>query len=163
MTFTGAIFDKTRTYRYVLWRKWKKNAKMVMYIGLNPSKAHAEKNDNTITKLIKITQHNGYDGFYMLNLFALISTDPDNLLNQCVSTIGPRNNAYLRHYASRSKKIIFCWGTFWQAYEPIDGKECRADQVAAMFPGERYCLEHLSQGRPKHPLYCLDKTQYKLW
>jgi hypothetical protein len=162
MKFAGAIFDSAKIYRYVLWRKWKKNAKMVMYIGLNPSKAHADKNDNTITKLIKITKHNGYDGFYMLNLFALISTDPDNLLNQCVSTIGRRNNAYLHHYAGRSKKIIFCWGSFWQAYEPIDGKNCRADQVAAMFP-ERMCLDHNSNGRPKHPLYCLDKTEYKLW
>jgi hypothetical protein len=164
MSPAGAIFDTTRTYRYVLWRRWRRSGGMVAYIGLNPSTANDSKNDNTITKLVKITENNGYGGFYMLNLFALISTNPDNLLNQAISTIGRRNNAYLHHYASRAKKVVFCWGSFTQAYEPLGDflSDSRADQVAKMFP-ERYCLQHNSTGRPKHPLYCLDTQKIIPW
>lgn len=165
MKCVGAIFDRSRTYRYVLWRAWKKNPKMLMFIGLNPSTANENKNDNTITKLVKITQNNGYDGFWMLNLFALISTDPNNLLNQCISTIGSKNDQFLRRYALRSEKVVFCWGSFSQAYEPLGDflSDSRADQVAKMFPGERYCLQHNSTGRPKHPLYCLDIQKIIPW
>jgi hypothetical protein len=139
---------------------------MIMFIGLNPSKATQGKNDNTITKLIKITRNNGYDGFFMLNLFALISTDPENLNNAVVNTIGPKNDAFLRRYALRAEKVVFCWGSFTQAYEPIDDflSETRAGQVAGLFSWtNQYCLQHNSTGRPKHPLYCMDTQKIIPW
>lgn len=168
MTPAGAIFSKDGLYRYVAWRRWRRKDGMIAYIGLNPSTANAVKNDNTITKLIKITEHNGYGGFFMLNLFAYISTDPDKLLDKSVNTIGPRNNAYIRYYASRAKMVVFCWGSFTEAYEPLGDflSDSRAEQVAKLFPQpefQRFCLEHNTHGRPKHPLYCKDTQSIILW
>ncbi len=76
----GAIFSDDRQYRYCLYRQWNEGKPMVMYIGLNPSTANENKNDNTITKLIKISDKNEFGGFYMLNLFAWISSKPEDLL-----------------------------------------------------------------------------------
>lgn len=147
---SGAIFNVNKTCRYVLWRRWDNDKPMVMFIGLNPSKANASEPDNTIIKVSKIARNNGYGGFYMLNLFAYVSTDPGLLVLYEDFTL---DNSYLREYAACSKKVVFCWGAFKQA-------KARAEEVKCMFPAA-CCLEHLLDGSPKHPLYCLDKTILK--
>lgn len=122
---------------------------MVMFIGLNPSTASESKDDNTIKKLIKIARNNGYGGLYMLNLFALVSTDPKALLTHPDPVA--KNDYFLREYSLQSSRIVFCWGAFKQAKE-------RAEVVKKMFP-ESSCLDVNDDGSPKHPLYCLDKQK----
>lgn len=75
----GALFSKCELYRYQLWRIWEPKEKIAMCIGLNPSTANWEKDDPTIKKLREVLKHNGYGGFYMTNLYALVSSKPDKL------------------------------------------------------------------------------------
>src|SRR5688500_9378076 len=70
----GADFSKCRNYRYCLYRFWDFSKPKVMCIGLNPSTANGETDDPTIRDLTRITQHLGYGGFYMMNLFAFVSS-----------------------------------------------------------------------------------------
>ena len=65
---SGAEFSKCGKYRYKLWRIWNTELKLAMCIGLNPSTANANKNDQTISYLIKMLSILGYGGFYMMNL-----------------------------------------------------------------------------------------------
>lgn len=146
--YQGAIFSDCRKYRYVLWRKWNECKPMAMFIGLNPSTANENKSDNTITKLCKVASHNGFGGFFMLNLFALVSPYPDDL-KKCENPIMD-NDKYLMEYSEKSTKIIYCWGNFKEAQD-------RARQVAAMFP-QPYCFVKNKNGSPKHPLYCKDES-----
>ncbi len=74
----GAIFSEDRKHRYVLIRIWDETKPMMMFIGLNPSKADEKDNDNTITKVEKIAKYNGFGGCYMTNLFSYVSTDSTN-------------------------------------------------------------------------------------
>lgn len=123
-----------------------------MFIGLNPSTANESKNDNTITKIIKICEHNNFDGFYMLNLFGLITAYPKELKANFDIALGD-NDKYLLEIADRVNKIVFCWGDFKESKE-------RAEIVKKMFPhNQLYCLKKNKSGSPKHPLYCLDKSE----
>lgn len=73
-----AKFSECGKYRYYLMRKWS-DAPMAMVIGLNPSKADAEEDDATISALRRLLEPLHYGGVYMTNLFAYISTNPDDL------------------------------------------------------------------------------------
>lgn len=149
----GAKFSEDRKYRYVLWRHMNTTLPIVAYIGLNPSTANENTNDRTIQKLIKITLNNGYGGFYMLNLFGIISSKPEILVNH-PDPIGD-NDIYLQATIAQVDKVICAWGSFKQA------NSGRAMEVLNMIPEEkRYCIRRSKLGRPWHPLYCYDNEQF---
>ena len=50
----GAVF--TGNYRYLLWREWDGESKIVSFIMLNPSRADAEVNDPTIRRCINFAK-----------------------------------------------------------------------------------------------------------
>lgn len=145
----GVIFSSDRKYRYALWKVADDCKPTVMFVGLNPSTANEFHNDNTIQKVSKIAAFNGFGGFYMLNLFAFISRNPEDLLT-CSDAIA-NNDLYLTMYKTIVDKVVFCWGAFDQAKQ-------RAEEVIKLFP-EAYCLSMNDDGSPKHPLYCLDHQE----
>ncbi len=151
---SGATFDETGKYRYLLFRKWALSKPMVMLIGLNPSTANADKNDNTITKVIKVARNNGYGGVYMLNLFAIVSPHPEILISG-IDTI-KNNDEYIKKYAAVSAGIVCCWGNFKEATQ-------RAKNVLEILPNELLCFAQNKNGTPKHPLYCKDDTKFINW
>lgn len=122
---SGAEFSKDRKYRYALWRIWDEEKPLVMFIGLNPSKATEDANDNTISKVIKVARHNGYGGLYMMNLFAYITQYPDEL-KKCADPLGD-NNGWLERIYPKCKNVVFAWGNFKQAKE-------RSAEVIKLFP-----------------------------
>lgn len=146
---TGAEFDKDRNYRYALWRIWNEDKPVIMFIGLNPSTANELTNDPTIKRVIKLADHNGYGGFYMMNLFAIISSDPKYLLS-CADPLG-QNDHWLDNIAMECDAICFAWGVFRQAKE-------RAALVKTKFPSA-YCLRKTKDGHPWHPLFIPAKTK----
>ena len=81
----GATFSIDRKHRYSLWRIWDAELPFVMFIGLNPSTANEDENDATIRSVERISKSNGYGGFYMMNCFAYISTDPKLLMHNPMS------------------------------------------------------------------------------
>ena len=138
----GAEFSKCGKYRYKLWRIWDKNLPLAMCIGLNPSKANSNKNDQTIIHLIKMLSKLGYGGFYMMNLFAWISPKPQDLLT-CPDPLGD-NNGKLKEVESICQDVIVCWGDFKQAEE-------RIKDVLPNYPNAK-CFGKSAGGRPFHPL-----------
>ena len=77
---SGAIFSH---YRYQLWRIWKPEKPLVMFIGLNPSIGNEEKDDQTLRILREFLEpwENGkYGGFYIGNLFAFVASKPTYLI-----------------------------------------------------------------------------------
>ncbi|MDE7117719.1 MAG: DUF1643 domain-containing protein [Bacteroidaceae bacterium] len=55
----------------------KEGEKMLLVVGFNPSVADDKKIDKTMSFVLAIAEHNGYDGFAMVNLYPLRSTKPD--------------------------------------------------------------------------------------
>jgi hypothetical protein len=139
---TGAEFSECGKYRYKLWRIWDISLPLVMCIGLNPSTANSSKNDPTITYLSKMLTKLGYGGFYMTNLFAWISSKPEDLLT-CEDAIG-ENEEKLKEVESICKDVIVCWGNFKQA-------EGRIKQVLPRYPDAK-CFGLNKNKTPYHPL-----------
>lgn len=145
---SGAEFSEDRKYRYALWRIWDKHKPLVMFIGLNPSTANEVEADPTIRRVIRFATDWGYGGFYMMNLFGIVSAKPEVLLTD-PDPLGD-NDKWLERISYKCDRIIFCWGVFKQARE-------RAEEVKKRFPGA-YCLKKTKDGHPWHPLYVAANT-----
>lgn len=95
VVFRAAEFSPCRSYRYTLTRIWREPARVVLpFVGLNPSVADAEADDQTIRKCIGFAQRRGADGIVMVNLFALVSKDPKKLFTT-PDPVGPKKDRYL--------------------------------------------------------------------
>lgn len=146
----GAEFSKCGKYRYLLWRIWDKQKPMLMFIGLNPSTANAEHDDNTIKRVRLIAHNLGYGGVYMTNCFPFISTDPDKL-NEFGNTA--YNDHILNTTAAKSKAVIFAWGNF-----KIVIDKGRDIELKGMFPNA-LALHLNKNGSPMHPLFVSSNVQ----
>ncbi len=51
----------------------------IICFGINPSTANDEKDDPTISKIRKIASENNCDGWIMLNLYAQVTPEPNEL------------------------------------------------------------------------------------
>lgn len=139
----GACFSACGKYRYKLWRIWDEGLPLVMCIGLNPSRANAAKNDNTINVLIRVLKKLGYGGFYMMNCFAYITSKPELLMLNQMSD--EWNNNVLTVTASKCIDIIFAWGDF-----KIIREKGRDQDLIKMFPNAK-CFGFNNSGTPWHP------------
>ena len=101
----GAILSTDRKYRYVLTRIWDETKPTVVFIGLNPSIADEEKDDQTIRKCIGYSKRWGNGKLIMVNLFAFRSTGP-SLLKRVEDPVGPENDSYIQKYVSESDLVI---------------------------------------------------------
>lgn len=154
----GAEFSDCRNYRYSLWRIWDKEKPLVMFIGLNPSTANEIEPDNTIDSVERISKFNGYGGFYMMNCFPFVSTDPDALRNYDKTIFGQQqfivNNRKLKEIADKCNTLVFAWGNFKVV------KDLKRDvELKLMFP-DAVALKINKSGSPKHPLYCKEQTEF---
>jgi hypothetical protein len=145
-TINGAVFSHCGNYRYVLWRIWDRSKPAVAFIGLNPSTANATTDDPTIRRVVAIAKNLGYGGVHMLNLFAIVSSDPA-VLKTCPDPVA-MNDVALKTLCTGD--IIFAWGSFKEAQE-------RSKVVMQMFPNAK-ALHINKDGTPKHPLYCPTKS-----
>lgn len=138
----GAEFSECGKYRYALWRIWDDTKPRAMCIGLNPSTADREDDDTTISNLRVLFTGCGYGGFYMTNLFALVSSNPDDL-RSCPDPVKD-NDKWLQEIARHCAVVYFAWGSFKQA-------EYRIKKVEKMFP-DAMCFGKTDKGKPLHPL-----------
>lgn len=139
----GATFSECRKYRYCLWRIWDRSKPMVMFIGLNPSSANEIDSDPTINSVGRISKFNGYGGFFMMNCFAQVSTDPDQLTDIDYQL----NDEWLKAVGQLCKDVVFAWGAF-----DVVKDTGRDKQLSELFPNAM-CLLINKLGSPKHPLY----------
>ncbi len=144
----GANFSNDRKYRYSLWRIWDDSKPLVMFIGLNPSTANETESDNTIESVTRISKFNGYGGFYMMNCWAYISTDPNKLHDhRWNELICEWNDNMLTVIKAKCQDVVFAWGNFKIVKETGRDKE-----LIEMFPNAKVIGLNKS-GSPKHPLY----------
>ena len=152
----GAIFSDDRQYRYALWRVWNPSRPVMGQTSLNPSKADAIISDPTVTRGVVRADRNGFGGFIMTNLFALVSTDPKALLNNG-NAVGELTDYYIKEMVKLSEVQLCGWGSF----KPVIH---RAGEVFKMLSNP-YCLGVNADGNPKHPLYIgydVEMVKYEL-
>jgi|SRR5581483_666265 len=141
------VFSSCRTYRYSLHHRVEgaTGDRLLMGIGLNPSKGNELMLDATLRILRNLTLMHGCSQFVMTNLFAFCATDPHVMLRQ-LDPVGPDNDATLCKWAERASVIICCWGAW--------GKHLRRDaDVKRLLAGyDLRCLALTAKNMPRHPL-----------
>lgn len=147
----GAIFSHDRKHRFLLWRKWSKKPK-VLYIGINPSIGNAKREDVTLHKLIKLTKHNGYGGFYIANLHSKVGQEWEE-----IKFTGDliRDEAYLWIRAACKKVKVCCLMVGQKGYATISARSqmTRVTKIItkeAKLPVVVFRLGR--KGAPVHPL-----------
>ncbi len=144
---TGAIFDLTEQYRYVLWREWDSTMLRVGFVMLNPSQADAIADDPTIRRCIGFARAWGYGALEVVNLFAYRTAFP-KFLRQVSDPVGSDNDLHLEQFARRVDRIVLAWGNWGSLY----GRD-RAVLEQLMACKSLYCFGLTKNQQPRHPLY----------
>lgn len=141
-----AVISDDEVYRYVLNRRWGYYGPVMPWIGLNPSKADARINDPTIYRMIMFAKREGCRGICVLNLHALRSTDPAELLRH-PAPVGPENDRWLAGLREDTGgPVVAAWGA-----HPFAA--ARVTEVLRLLAGvDLVCLGTTAAGHPKHPL-----------
>lgn len=146
----GADFSHNRKHRFSLWRIWDESMPLALFIGLNPSTANEAEADPTIRSVTRIARHNGYGGFYMMNCWSFVSSDPDLLETNPMAD--EQNSILLSLIAGKCKDVVFAWGNF-----KIVRQQGRDAELVELFPNA-LCLKQNKNGSPMHPLFCKGST-----
>lgn len=95
----------------------KSGVRKLLAIGLNPSTATKEKSDTTVAKVEGTACRYGFDGFVMLNLYPMRSTDYRALPGNVDSRVFLENLSRIEAFAAaESKPVIWAaWGVHIQA------------------------------------------------
>lgn len=142
----GAVLSEDGQYRYNLWRGRDEGERgRVLFVGLNPSTADAEKDDPTIRRCVRFARDWGYGGIWMANLYAYRSTDPKALLS-AADPVGPDNDHWLASLAMRAQLTVAAWGA-WPGPNPH-----RPAHVMDLM-GALHVLGLTKAQAPRHPLY----------
>lgn len=166
----GAVLSGDFRYRYCLSRAWGKDGlvqgygtdKEVLFVGLNPSTADAEKDDATVRRLMFAANANGYNAFQLVNLFAYRAANPKRLRNTSGDIVGdPKNKNTIRQLATRIRDVVFIYGAFWQT-KWLPNKIIENTFKLFDSSNRLLCFGVTNQGRPKHPLYLSNETVSKL-
>ena len=148
---TGDTFSDCRSYRYKLWRLNQPARSLpVAFLMLNPSTATATQNDPTVARCERRAAMLGFDGFFIINIFALVSTDPRELYLH-PDPVGPDNDQHIQAVGDQCGVIICAWGHH-------GGYRERGAQILDSFAKRNltrklWCLGLNADGSPAHPLY----------
>lgn len=145
----GAVFDKSRVYRYDLWRLWDETKPMILWVMLNPSTADEYKLDPTVTRCKSFSIKWGYGSFHVANIFALRATDPKELQKH-ENPVGSDNNKWIDKLSARADRVMVAWGADKMVRETM-----RYVNVLEIILKHKkpYCLGKTKEGYPRHPLY----------
>ena len=153
---TGAEFDPTGCYRYLLWRSWDEQAPSLGFVMLNPSRADARVDDPTIRRCLGFARSWGYGSLEVVNLFAYCTAQPSDL-RRVSNPIGAENDRYLAALGQRVDHILLAWGN--------GGALQARDRAVLPLLNSRTvsCLGTTKLGQPRHPLYVRRELQPSPW
>lgn len=108
----SAVFSPDRNYRYELRRRWGVGP-AVLFVGVNPSKAGEQEDDPTVRRMVGFARRWGFQAITVANLYALVSTDPKNMLRHR-DPVGRLNDqaltALVQESATDRGRVVACWG-----------------------------------------------------
>ncbi|OHE90058.1 MAG: hypothetical protein A2213_00065, partial [Lysobacterales bacterium RIFOXYA1_FULL_68_6] len=135
-------------YRYTLRRTWDRSVSAVVFVGLNPSTADAERDDPTLRRCVSFARAWGYGGVVMVNLFAFRATDPKDM-KRARDPVGVFNDGYISEQAQAAGCVVAVWGAGGRHLNR-DLAVMRLLRACGVKP---LCLGTTNDGSPRHPLY----------
>jgi hypothetical protein len=143
--------DQNDQWRYTLGRS---GARPLLVIGLNPSTATQEKLDPTVTRVEKVAQQCGFDGFVMLNLYPVRATNPQDLPSKADPVAYERNLEDHRE-SRRSIPQSHLWAAWGETVVNrtyfLRARDTLHERLAQYQPQWRRFGELTANGHPRHP------------
>ena len=162
-------------YRWLLHRpiqssdQISKQRRVLLFVGLNPSRADGRRDDPTLRRLQGFAHQWGYHHLVVLNLFARISPSP-SLLCRCAEPIGAENDlilhSWFQQWAQQPK-----WD-LWLGWGGGGGLRQRDAEVLKMLNdvsdrrgvlSPPFVTGLTKAGYPRHPLYLPSDVQRVAW
>ena len=140
----SAEISRDGRYRYALRRVWDEKRPAVLFVGLNPSTADAERDDPTIRRCMRFASDWGFGQLIVANLFAFRTSSP-RVLRRARAPVGPSNDRWLRRLTAEADVTVAAWGNQGALLD-------RDREVLQLLQNPR-CLEMTKRGCPRHPLY----------
>lgn len=149
-----ALFSSDRKHRYCLGRVWDPRKPLCLFIGLNPSRADGIRDDPTIVKCMGLASRWGYGGFYICNLYSLITPYPERLFRE-VDPVGEDADKWIHEKARECAAIVLCWGSCGQVNKTIKLNIAHRSRILVdQLPRNKLHHTGLTKdGQPRHPLY----------
>lgn len=157
-THQGALISPCQRYRYRLFRRWA-YGDTVAWIGLNPSTADANEDDNTIRRVVDFSARFGFGACLMLNLFSYRSTDPKLMYANLAQAVGEHDDHHISVGAIESAMVIAAWGSYPQFSKRMEQVIKEVTNVGKTL----YCLGQTKDGYPRHPLYLPKVAQLEFY
>lgn len=150
----GARRDCVKTIEHRYWLHMTLNGRkgVTVFCMLNPSLANKQRNDPTSRRCIDFATIWESERVVLVNLYAAISTDPDELMEHD-NPQGHHNVDYIRHacrmVGAHGGRFVVAWGAHSLArlQGPPTIDLIRSCGVAPMHLGLT------KEGQPRHPLY----------
>ena len=170
-----AALSSCGAYRWLLHRpiqssdQISKQRRVLLFVGLNPSRADGRRDDPTLRRLRGFAHQWGYHHLVVLNLFARISPSP-SLLCRCAEPIGAENDLILhslfQQWAQQPQ-----WN-LWLGWGVGGGLRQRDAEVLKMLNdvsdrrgvlSPPFVTGLTKAGYPRHPLYLPSDVQRVAW
>ena len=164
------FMSECKVYRWILEIQISKNQKELVFIGLNPSLSDNKFTDNTTKKIIKISSFNEYGKLKIINLFALISKNPENLKTH-KDPVGFLNNQFIKSTLRYWSENIDCdlwlgWGNKGKLFSRNE-KVLKILEKYKKLKRKRFLdsygpliIKKTKHNNPIHPLYCCDNSKF---
>ena len=111
---TETFFSKDDKHRYLVKKWWcdGEEANYATAIMLNPSFTNELKCDKTTNMLMNFFVDRGYNGFYLVNLFSIISSNEKEMKKHpCKDRYNKETDKYIKKAINNSKDVYFGWGS----------------------------------------------------
>ena len=170
-----AALSSCGAYRWLLHRpiqssdQISKQRRVLLFVGLNPSRADGRRDDPTLRRLRGFAHQWGYHHLVVLNLFARISPSP-SLLCRCAEPIGAENDLILhslfQQWAQQPQWDLWLgWGVGGglrqRDAEVLKMLNDVSDRRGVLSPP--FVTGLTKAGYPRHPLYLPSDVQRVAW
>ena len=127
----------------------------LLVIGLNPSTATNEQSDVTIAKVETVAKNNGYDGFVMLNLYPVRSTDYNALSKDVDTTAFDDNLKRIEKLISDEQQSVAIWAAWGNSIIARAYFQLAAIELIRRLQKYEVTWQHFgtltTSGHPRHP------------
>ena len=145
----SAVFSPTPDFRVRLDRDLCRAGPAVALIGVNPSIAGAEANDQTIRKDMGFGARLGWGRIIKINKFSHVATDVRELA-KCADPVGPDNNRYIADVLAECDLAVACWGPLAKLPKRLRYRWTEVLAMARRAGKDLHCFGTAKDGQPLH-------------
>ena len=138
-------------WRWRLDREVAEAGRVAALVGVNPSTAGVEKNDQTIRKDIGFARIHGWRKIIKVNKFEFRATDVREL-RTAMDPVGAENDRYLAEAFSEADVIVPCWGPLAKLPKGLRRRWLQVKMLAERSGKPILCLGTCNDGHPRHTL-----------